>query len=91
MTAQTPITLDTTKLNDALARFPRDRAMWIGGREVDGGGETIERLSPAHGVVVTRVPRGVRKTLAPRSPPRAPPSTRARGRMRPRRIARVCS
>ena len=58
MTAVTPITLDTKKLNDALARFPRDRAMQIGGREVLGGGETIERRSPAHGVVVTRVPRG---------------------------------
>ena len=58
MTAQTPITLDRTKLNEALARFPRDRAMWIGGREVKGSGETIERRSPAHGVVVTRVPRG---------------------------------
>jgi betaine-aldehyde dehydrogenase len=58
MTAQTPITLDTTKLNEALARFPRDRVMWIGGREVKGHGDTIERRSPAHGVVVTRVPRG---------------------------------
>ena len=58
MTVQTPITLDTKKLNEALTRFPRDRAMWIGGREAKGGGETIERLSPAHGVVVTRVPRG---------------------------------
>src|SRR5271157_4301156 len=58
MTVQTPITLDTTKLNEALARFPRDRTMWIGGRDFKGGGETIERRSPAHGVVVTRVPRG---------------------------------
>ena len=58
MTAQTPITLDTTKLNESLTRFPRDRAMWIGGREVKGSVETIERRSPAHGVVVTRVPRG---------------------------------
>jgi betaine-aldehyde dehydrogenase len=58
MTAQTPITLDTTKLNEALALFPRDRAMLIGGREVGGSGETIERRSPAHGVVVTRVPLG---------------------------------
>ena len=46
------------KLNAALARFPRDRAMWIDGREVFGGGERIERRSPAHGVVVTRTPRG---------------------------------
>jgi betaine-aldehyde dehydrogenase len=58
MTLPTPITLDTTKLNEALARFPRERTMWIGGREVKGSGETIERRSPAHGVVVTRVPRG---------------------------------
>ncbi len=58
MTVQTPITLDTKKLNDALARFPRDRAMQIAGSEAYGRGETIERRSPAHGVVVTRVPRG---------------------------------
>jgi betaine-aldehyde dehydrogenase len=58
MTVQTPITLDTKALNDALAQFPRDRAMRIGGREALAGGETIERKSPAHGVVVTRVPRG---------------------------------
>ena len=32
--------------------------MWIDGREAHGDGETIERLSPAHGVLVTRVPRG---------------------------------
>jgi acyl-CoA reductase-like NAD-dependent aldehyde dehydrogenase len=58
MGVQTAITLDVTKLNEALARFPRDRAMQIGGRESRGSGETIERQSPAHGVVVTRVPRG---------------------------------
>ena len=58
MAVQTEITLDTKKLNEALARFPRDRTMQIGGREARGAGETIERRSPAHGVVVTRVPRG---------------------------------
>jgi len=58
MAVQTPITLDARKLNDALALFPTARAMWIGGREARGDGETIERQSPAHGVVVTRVPRG---------------------------------
>ena len=58
MAVQTAITLDTKKLNDALARFPRDRAMQIGGREAHASGEMIERRSPAHGVVVTRVPRG---------------------------------
>ena len=41
-----------------MATFPRDRAMMIGGREAKGTGEMIERASPAHGVVVTRVPRG---------------------------------
>lgn len=58
MAVQTAITLDMKKLNDALARFPRDRAMQIGGRELHASGEMIERRSPAHGVVVTRVPRG---------------------------------
>jgi betaine-aldehyde dehydrogenase len=58
MNVATRITVDSHKLNDALGRFLRDRAMLIGGREVKGGGETIDRLSPAHGVVVTRVPRG---------------------------------
>src|SRR5262249_34714593 len=58
MTVKTPITLDAKKLNAALARLPRDRRMQIGGREVRGAGETIEGRSPAHGVVVTRVPRG---------------------------------
>jgi betaine-aldehyde dehydrogenase len=58
MNAKTPITVDTSKLNEALKLFPRDRAMLIDGREAGGGGETIERRSPAHGVVVTRVPRG---------------------------------
>ena len=58
MNAKTPITVDTSKLNEALKRFPRERAMLIDGREAVGDGETIERRSPAHGVVVTRVPRG---------------------------------
>jgi betaine-aldehyde dehydrogenase len=58
MNAITAIGVDTARLDAALARFPRDRAMWIDGRDAPGGGETIERLSPAHGVPVTRVPRG---------------------------------
>jgi acyl-CoA reductase-like NAD-dependent aldehyde dehydrogenase len=58
MNAPARIAVDTNKLNAALGRFPRDRAMIIDGREVKGRGETIERSSPAHGVVVTRVPRG---------------------------------
>ncbi len=58
MNAKTPITVDTAKLNEALKRFPRDRSMLIDGREATGDGQTIERRSPAHGVVVTRVPRG---------------------------------
>jgi len=49
--------VDTNKLSAALGRFPPDRAMIIDGREVKDRGETIERSSPAHGVV-TRVPRG---------------------------------
>jgi betaine-aldehyde dehydrogenase len=56
--AKTPITVDTAKLNEALKRFPRDRSMLIDGREASDDGQTIERRSPAHGVVVTRVPRG---------------------------------
>jgi delta 1-pyrroline-5-carboxylate dehydrogenase len=58
MDVATRITTDSKKLNDALARFPRDRAMPIGNREAQGQGEAIERRIPAHGVVVTRVPRG---------------------------------
>ena len=58
MNAPKRVAVDTNRFNDALARFPRDRAMIIAGREVKGTGETIERSSPAHGVVVTRVPRG---------------------------------
>ena len=92
MTAQTPITLDTTKLNEALTRFPRDRAMWIGGREVIGGGETIERRSPAHGVVVTRVPRG--RAEDARAAIAAAAQRLRQGRVaaaRPLRTARACS
>ncbi len=58
MNAQTPILLDSARLAEALARFPRERAMWIDGREVKGSGETIARSSPAHGALVTSVPRG---------------------------------
>jgi len=58
MTAHTPILLDNARLAEALARFPRQRAMWIDGRDDNGAGELIERRSPAHGALVTRVPRG---------------------------------
>ncbi|MBV8664009.1 MAG: aldehyde dehydrogenase family protein, partial [Hyphomicrobiales bacterium] len=58
MNAQTPILIDSARLAEALARFPRERAMWIDGREAKGSGETIARSSPAHGALVTRVPRG---------------------------------
>ncbi len=58
MNAHTPIRLDDAKLAQALSRFPRDRKMWIDGREAAGEGATIERRSPAHGAIVTRVPRG---------------------------------
>jgi betaine-aldehyde dehydrogenase len=58
MNALTRIAVDTSKLNAAMAMFPRDRTMMINGREATGTGEMIERASPAHGVVVTRVPRG---------------------------------
>jgi acyl-CoA reductase-like NAD-dependent aldehyde dehydrogenase len=58
MTAHAPIVIDRARLDDALKRFPRERRMWIDGREAAGDGATIERRSPAHGVVVTRAPRG---------------------------------
>ena len=58
MTVHRPIALDAKKLNDALARFPRVRAMQIGGREAYGGGETIERRSLAHGVQAVLEPAG---------------------------------
>jgi acyl-CoA reductase-like NAD-dependent aldehyde dehydrogenase len=58
MNAEAPIVVDSDRLKDALRRFPRDRAMLIGGRQAKGDGETVERVSPAHGVVVSRVPRG---------------------------------
>jgi betaine-aldehyde dehydrogenase len=58
MNAPARIAIDTHKLNDALERFPRDRAMIINGREVKSSGAMIERTSPAHGVLITRVPRG---------------------------------
>jgi betaine-aldehyde dehydrogenase len=58
MNAATRIIVDANKSHAALARFPRDRAMLIAGREARGRGEAIKRRSPAHGVVVTGVPRG---------------------------------
>ncbi len=57
MNARSPILLNDQTLQAALARFPRDRAMWIDGREVEGAA-MIARYSPAHGVLVTRVPQG---------------------------------
>jgi betaine-aldehyde dehydrogenase len=58
MNAVTPIVLDSDRLAKALALFPRERAMWIDGRDDLGAGATIARHSPAHGALVTRVPRG---------------------------------
>jgi betaine-aldehyde dehydrogenase len=52
------IRLDDGRLEAALATFARNQSMWIDGRDASGAGETIERLSPAHGVLVSRVPRG---------------------------------
>ena len=45
MNAPARVALDTNKLNAALGRFPRDRAMIIDGREARLG-EIIERASP---------------------------------------------
>ncbi len=58
MIALAPILLDDTRLQAALARFPRERAMWIDGQEAESRGGTIDRLSPAHGVLITRAQRG---------------------------------
>ena len=58
MNASAPIQVSSEKFEAALSRFPRDRAMWIADREDKGEGEFIERLSPAHAALVTRVPRG---------------------------------
>lgn len=58
MNAHASVLLDDSRLQAALTRFPRDRAMWIDGREVEGSGATIERHSPGHGALVTRTPRG---------------------------------
>ncbi len=60
MNARAEIILDKARLNAALTKFPRERAMFIAGRDDKGQGETIERLSPAHGVLVTRMPRGTK-------------------------------
>ena len=43
MNALTRIAVDTSKLNAAMATFPRDRTMIIDGREAKGSGEMIER------------------------------------------------
>jgi betaine-aldehyde dehydrogenase len=54
-----PVLLNHQMLQAALSCFPRDRAMWIDGEEVESGsGATFDRSSPAHGALVTRVPRG---------------------------------
>ena len=86
--------LPSRSVNNAEGRagaFPRERSMWIGGKPVDGSGARIERQSPAHGVLVTSVPRGA-ADRAPRSPPHGMRSTRALGRTRPRRRVRAfCS
>jgi betaine-aldehyde dehydrogenase len=58
MNALTPIVLDNDRLAKALASFPRERAMWIDGRDDFGAGATIARHSPAHGALITRAPRG---------------------------------
>ena len=58
MNAHAPIQLDQARLKAALGRLPRERAMWIGGKAVEGSGARIERHSPAHGALVTSVPRG---------------------------------
>jgi acyl-CoA reductase-like NAD-dependent aldehyde dehydrogenase len=57
--ALAPVPLNDRTLQAGLSRFPRDRAMWIDGEDVEsGGGATFDRLSPAHGALVTRAPRG---------------------------------
>ena len=61
MSAIAKIQVDGARLSKALAAIPRTRSMWIGGKEVDAGGERIERRSPAHGALVTTVPRGQTK------------------------------
>ena len=58
MDAPPAIRLDDDRLQAALATFARDRSMWIDGRDDRGAGETIERLSPAHGALASRVPSG---------------------------------
>lgn len=58
MTLHTP--LDAARLEQALALLPREaQAHFVGGAFVPGeSGETIARESPAHGVLVSRVPAG---------------------------------
>ena len=58
MNAHSPILLDGARLQAAPARFPRDRAMWIDGRDDEGRGGEFDRSSPAHGALATRAPRG---------------------------------
>jgi acyl-CoA reductase-like NAD-dependent aldehyde dehydrogenase len=57
--ALAPVPLNDRTLQAALSGFPRDRAMWIEGEDVEsGGGATFDRYSPAHGALVTRAPHG---------------------------------
>ena len=42
MNALNRIAVDTSKLNAAMAMFPRDRTMMINGREAKGSGEMAE-------------------------------------------------
>jgi len=51
MTAITKIQIDGARLSKALAAITRSRGMWIGGKNVDAGGDRIERRSPAHGAL----------------------------------------
>ncbi len=60
MTAHQPISVSTDKLNAALAKLPRDWQMWIDGAHVGSDAGIIERHSPAHGVLVSRIPKGTR-------------------------------
>lgn len=54
-----PIKLASDRLEAALKLARAEHDLWIGGKPVAStGGERIERLSPGHGVLVSRVPSG---------------------------------
>ena len=81
MTAQTPITLDTSEAErsaGALSPRPRDvdRRPRGQGRRRDDRAAKPRPWRRRHPRAARRAP----KTRAPRSPPRAPPSTKVRGR-----------